>query len=451
MRFSLTSLVRPLVYLVVVVSAVAIAVGRNEPQSLPLRYPAKVRYQAVNGMLFKRAGGTPIFLDREDGTLRRFRLPQGDSLDYASCSPWWDQQNEFQVVGRWTRRTELGIKGYCDDVGLARYGFPSFRVIDRIALDMVPIGSLCWYPGTEERILFAAGDGRLYHFRFSDSGPDAPHDETGKGWPQPLLWKATPPGEGNVYLADPVWPADRGWNRRILVSLSYQTRKSGRSVQKESQIWWLQLDNAGQAIEAAGRLTTEDPEPKADDRTSPLIERLPSLATTPDGGLALAYLSRRKDRRHWSLRVAPVEIDAGTGSPRLPALSVPSIAESCLPAAPPFSTDGRWVYGLVDTGRSEPRLLRFSVVETLAALRAPRLAGRIRRESRARSWLNAAEVLVQLSGHFACRSVIVREAGRHGSSHSVPVAADAVDGGSGGRPALDDRSADPGRRDARGG
>jgi hypothetical protein len=335
-------------------------------------------------------------------------------------------------------------------VGLARYHFPSCRVIDRIALDVMPIGSLCWYPGTEERILFAAGDGRLYHYRFPDSGRDEPQEETGKGGPQELLWKVTPPGEGIVHVSDPVWPADRGWNRRILVSLSYQTGTSYRPVQKGGQIWWLQLDDAGLAIEAAGRLTPEDPTTESDDRTRAFHERLPNLATTPDGRLVLAYLSCQQDRRHWSLRVAPVEIDAGTGNPRVQALRIPSIAEPCMPTAPAFSVDGRWVYGVVATGGSEPRPERFSVVETLAALRGPRLAGRVRLESPARSLLNAASVLVQLSGHFACRFEIVREVGRHGSSHPVRFAADAPDG-SGGRPALGARSGDPGRRDARGG
>jgi hypothetical protein len=445
MRFSVTSFIRPLVCLSLAVVALAVLVGRNASQGFVARYHATPRYQAINGMIFSFAEATPRFLDRENGTLVRFQLAQGDSLEYASCSPWRNERNESQLVGRWTRRARGGTGDYCEDVGLARYSFPSGRVIDRTSLDIMPIGPICWYPGTEERILFAAGDGQLHYFRFDGRDRETIRDENGTAQPKPLRWKVPPPGEGNVLVADPVWPAHSQWKRRILVSLSYQLETSGRAVHVGPEIWWLELDKEGESIEKAGRLTIGKTD--SDDGQSPVHERLPNLAATLDGRFALAYLSCPEDRRYWSLRVAPVVIEAGTGNPRLETTTIPTLDPSCAPAPPTFSPDGRWVYGMVLTEGSEPRPQRFSVVETLAALQAPRLSSRDRRGAQTRSLLNDTKVLVQLSSHFARHPGIDDKAGGYGRSHAVPLTAD----GPLGLPALDDHSADSRRRDARGG
>jgi hypothetical protein len=248
---------------------------------------------------------------------------------------------------------------------------------------------------------------------------------------------------GLVHISDPAWPADPGWDRRILVSLSYQVAGAGRPGFQEPQVWWLQLGEDGLSIEGAGRLTVAD---AAEDRAATAHERLPNLATTPDRGLALAYLTST-DRRYWNLRIVPVEIEEGTGIPRVRTSIVPRVAESCLPTAPTFSPDGRWVYGVLRARGSGPRLSRFSVVETLAALQAPRLSRLDRPEVVADGPLNGATPGVQLSGHLARRTEIAREAGRHDSPRPVARRADGLRG----LPDRDDRPDVAGGRDARGG
>jgi hypothetical protein len=85
------------------------------------------------------------------------------------------------------------------------------------------------------------------------------------------------------------------------------------------------------------------------------------VARTTDGRLILAYLREAPHRAGWQLRVAPVTIDEETGDPTLETVAERTLAEGCLPAAPVFSADARWVTAVLWADRRPRPLRRFAV------------------------------------------------------------------------------------------
>src|SRR5206468_569384 len=127
----------------------------------------------------------------ETGEIRRFRSPTGDRFDYASCSPWQDEEGQYQVVGRWSELSADGPSADVDEFGLARYTLPSGRVLDRVPLDVVPASPPCWFPGFTARVLYAASDGLLYRLSFEGDTPRRAGDPPPK--PEPVEWRVNIP------------------------------------------------------------------------------------------------------------------------------------------------------------------------------------------------------------------------------------------------------------------
>jgi hypothetical protein len=335
MRFSLTSLIRILVVVILGSSAAAIGLSRLAPPPKPWRMPCPVANVNVNTFLLSHGSRGSLWLAKDEGRTTTLPFPSGEILDYASCSPWRDERGRSQVVGRWS--CDPAAVNARNEFGLARLTFPDGEVIDRISTNVVPISAPCWYPGTGTRVLFAAGDGRLYQHEFeSNTGTTTDQGGARQNEPLPLVWACKAPGMGDVYLSDPHWSTDTYSSRIVLVALRLIEPDSDRQRFTKSQLWWLRLSEGGHTIEEAGRLVRPSTE------ESDVEERCPTIGKTSDGRLALAYL-RKVGARPWELRMTPLVRDTS----RVEALAVTSvgtkIAEGCLPFAPTISNDGRYI------------------------------------------------------------------------------------------------------------
>jgi hypothetical protein len=389
MRLSLTSMLSTLVWAAAGISVVAVGLGRSAPRTPPSRSAAVPRYHGYNGRFFSSTEAHPRFLDRDTGQFIHVDLPAKDSLEYASCSPWRDERGQYHVVSRWMNRAGEGSDLVLLEFGLAHYTLPEGRMIERVALDLMPVGEPCWFPGQSPRVLFAAGDGRLYRYSLEESDGGSPGGAQEPEQPRCLNWRTIPPGLGMLYIKDLIWPTDPKLGGRLIASLSYQMHVEGKVRFLGSQLWWLALSDDGLAIEQAGRLTV----PEHDDIEHALAEeeRLPSITTTPEGGLALAYLTRTREQAQWELRLAPIESNPATGAPTVRCRNSRDVSRECIPAPPTFSTDGRWVYGMLGN-ENNPGLVgtiaaRFPVADALATLdpgRPGRRASFLRAGSRPR-------------------------------------------------------------------
>lgn len=370
---------RPLFWLTIGLLVVAVGLGRSAPGTHPARREAVPRFHGVNAGFFAAKHSRQCFLDRENGRLVRVEFDDEESLDHAACSPWRDERGQHQVVSRWIRRMGRGSDNLPDAFGLARYTFPEGRMIDRVPLDLIFAGPPCWVPGQSPQVVFIACDGQIYRYGFEEAGGDRPRDADAPATPRQLTWRIPPPGLGLVYFKDMTWPTDPRLGGKLLVSLSYQELRHGKRTFSGPQLWWIALSGDGMGIDRCGRLTIPDlDDPALGDEAE---ERLPSVANAPGGGLALAYLNRERDRSPWELRVAPVEFDPATGTPRARHVLSRGLTGHRAATAPAFSLDGRWVYGFLerdDTAIDGIIAQRFSVVDALSTLVSSRSDRRTR-------------------------------------------------------------------------
>ena len=192
------------------------------------------------------------FVNSETGEIKRLRLPEGEHLEDATCSPWQDENGISHVIGRW--RKDEGKDGtvMMTDFGLACLTFPQGEEVARIECDVLPQGGTCWYPGTADRIMYASADGSLYHVSFKTQLLPGTRPVGDEGVPIPLRWDATPPGIGPLMIRQPFWPRARGFEHTIVVSLRYLAPQPSDAGYTNAQLWWLRLNANGTAVVASG-------------------------------------------------------------------------------------------------------------------------------------------------------------------------------------------------------
>ena len=329
--FSLSSLARLAIGTILISSAAAIGLARLAPPSRGWRMLSPSRYANVNTFYLDPGRRGSSWVDREGGAMLDLPFSDDELLEYASCSPWRDEQGRAQVVGRWS----WGFRGETPDMsyGLARVTFPDGKIIDHVETQVVPVSNPCWYPGTRARVLFAAGDGKLYQYAFESVDGGEIRDER----PRPIVWNCKVPGGDAVFLAEPYLPADPSFSHLLFVGLRTTESKGGRPSSTPASIWWLRLSDGGGSIEEAGRLM--DP-PSGGEEVN---ERCPILGRTSDGR-PCAGLSPQGPRSHRTeLRLLDLELDPETRCPRPAAGIGTKLADDCLPNPPIISADGRWI------------------------------------------------------------------------------------------------------------
>jgi hypothetical protein len=357
MRVTLFNLIRLTILVGIAATTVAVGVSGLQPVASHFRMVVPPHYGVINGFVLTEIPSAPSLLDSRTGEISRCPLPKGDVFDYGSCSPWQDDSGEFQVVGRWMRLEGEGSAEHCIGIGLARYALPSGRVLNRCELDVVPTSHPCWAPGTSAKVVFAGADGVLYHLEFPDK-PDGSVSEDESLQPTPIRWACPMPGP-RFDVRDPVWPAERRFKGLLIVSLSIGNVHP-QVPAKSARLWWLELSRDLSSIVAAGPLVRDgSPKTSADDED----ERFPNLASTPDGNLVLAYLAKSRHDANGTLMIARLttasNTDSETGAPTVVPGSIRALTLNHRPELSPFSTDGRWIFGVVGEGRESPRILRY--------------------------------------------------------------------------------------------
>lgn len=336
MEFPVMGLIRVAAIAGLGLGLVAVGLGRMNPATGGSRTPAPVDHVGIGGPLQGESDGGTQLLDLESGQLKRLLRPGDELIDHLSFSPWRDDRGQAQLVGRQIR---FGAESAAREFGLVRLTYPGGVELDRVATEILPNSAPCWYPGTAPRILFSAGDGSLYHFAFADPGGRG-RGRSGDAGPRALTWRRAPERLADSRILDPIWPADPALKGLILVSMNVRGEAAGGRYDG-AKLWWLRLNEVGTEILAAGRLTRPDPDQGPD---SDVDERLPAVSRqTPEGALLLTYLARSRGESRWRVRMAPVQIEEGTGLPAVDVARGRILAEACDTLIPTLSLDGRWV------------------------------------------------------------------------------------------------------------
>ena len=363
MSFSFSSLIRLIVVMALGSTMLAVGLSKLDPPKPGWRAPRAARYFNINEYFLNATDRTPRWLDAETGQIRSIPVEDGDVLESASCSPWVDEKGNHQVIGRWSKRTKDGPSSMSIDFGLARYSFPGGQILDYVSTETVPVGVPSWFPGTRARVLFAAGDGNLYHYAFEPEAwmKEADPEAKGDSSPKVVTWKCPKPGIGNVFISDLTWPEDPRMGGCVVVSLREQSPNSqGLRTFTRTGLWWLRLNHAGTEVVEAGRLLTSD---SVGSHDVPCDERAPTVGILANGKLVLAYLYQRDKARGWELRVAPIEFEGDHHIPKADDLKSRVVSTECMPSPPTFSSDGRWLNAIVEIGPTAGRVTRLSIAE----------------------------------------------------------------------------------------
>ena len=369
MTFSLHSMIRMLMLLVVGMTIVAVGVSRLDPPRQVCRYLRPATSVSVNDFLLEVSDREPRWIDPETGKMKVVPLRFDGLLEAASCSPWVDDSGKRQIVGRWSTRENQGPKAISTAFGLGRYSFPDGELIDQIPCETVPVNAPCWYPGTRARILFSGGDGELHQFAFEGQATSAISSELTRSVdlePTTLTWACPKPGLGDVFVGDTSWPTDPRLGGRLIVSMRIQEQdKSGQPRFSRSELWWLKLDAAGNRVIEAGPLIDHD---LSGNKLKDFDERSPAISGLPDGSLALAYDRQSDDQAGWSVYLARIATnERGELIPAPESQSRPLEAQA-QPAQPSFSADGRWISILVKSQEGEGSVVRLPTVSPKADL-----------------------------------------------------------------------------------
>ena len=346
MSFSFGSMIRLMAVLAVGATLLAISVSRLAPPQAPRRFPRPVTSYNINDFYFQAKNRQSRWIDSETGTLSVMPFPSDDIVEATSTSPWVDESGHRQAVGRWSNRTWRGPGTICHEFGLARFSMPDGRMLNQVPADIVPVGPPCWLPGTQARIVFTAGDGRLYRFAFEAETPDLLGDssESADARPSVLTWRCPRPGQGDVFISDLAWPEDPRLGGRLIASMRLNESGDGEPMHlTRTQLYWLKLNHSATEIIEVGPLLDHDVSRSAASR---LDERSPTVASLADGTLGLAYTRQSADESHWSVYLAPLSATADHVVPARESRSRVVIARS-QPGPLSFSSNGKWLNALV--------------------------------------------------------------------------------------------------------
>ena len=293
-------------------------------------------------------------LDRTNGQIKALTLPAREYWSLLSISPWRDKDGSLEAAGRWVYRGD-GDEEFC---GIGFLTLSDSTVKKRLTLDVLPTGRPCWVYERPGEVLFPAGDGQLYRCSITGRAGETTRDDS-RSSPlknegsareaRAVTWETKMPGRARALLSDPAGSSDPLLGHLIFVSMCIQDLRDGRPAILPPKLWWLQMNDGGDAIVNAGRLTKPGPDESGNDT---IHERLPSVVTGVGGDISLVYLTRYSQQKSWQLQSAKLEIDAETSLPRLRSgAGTNLVADDVAPAPLVVSADGEQVYAIDGSGQ----------------------------------------------------------------------------------------------------
>ena len=271
-----------------------------------------------------------------------------------SVSPWRDKDGNLKAAGRWVCRRE-GEEEFC---GIGFLTLPDSTVRNRVALDVLPTGKPYWVHGRPGEVLFPAADGQLYRCNVAGHAGENALDnsrrlplknEGNRCKARAVAWETEMPGLTAAYLNDPAVSSDPLLSHLVFVSLSTKEFRDGRQMIRPSKLWWLVMNDEGDAIVNAGRLTIPGPE---ETRSDTIFERMPSVVTGAGGEIYVVYLTKISRQKFWQLQSAKLEIDAETALPRMRSGARSNeLANDVAPSPLVFSANGEYVFAIDGSGQ----------------------------------------------------------------------------------------------------
>jgi hypothetical protein len=286
---------RLILWAALVLTSVALVLGRYAPPERDescadqrTRTAAHPRYLALQLHHCSAPPYVPRILDTQTSEITLYSVQGAGNLDFLGCSPWRDRAGQHHMAALYWGGGANRPLHRAGPMELIRYAFPAGKVVDRAIVDPLPKWPVCWAPDRSDRIVFAAGDGRLYCYDFDQGQAGA--SARGEAKPIPLRWKGKRRRNGRSLVQDPCWPDQSALGGRLLVSLTTSDSEDRPQRLPNPRLWWVRPDSDVRSIIETSRAIIPD-------GVSPDVEeRLPSVGRSADGTLLLAYLIRPPTR-----------------------------------------------------------------------------------------------------------------------------------------------------------
>jgi hypothetical protein len=243
--------------------------------------------------------------------------------------------------------------------------------LTELNVDQGPVisGKPCWIPGSPDRVVYPAGDGKLYvqELHHEDGQGNAETRRNSSHSAQALTWECDLPVEGAFILSEPVLHFDPAFDGRMIVILTRMRSPGKKQPSQFSELWSLKFDQEMLAIVEATRLT----EPEAENAR--VDERLANLTMTSRGQPVIAFLKRSKVDQTWGLRIARLSIDETPGRQHTKRDDEIEVANDHAVTIPCLSPDRRWIYTISRCSAPADSVTRIELSETLAKFNTSKL------------------------------------------------------------------------------
>lgn len=329
----------------VAASLVAVLVGRSAPRTPFFRYDPVSWLSVIDGRALQRP---PMVLDTRTGTLSPLPFPARQGLRWGSISPWVDGDGERDVVGWWTATGPSGAGDTVQtDCGLARLTLSGGRLVESVPDAPVPIGYPCWDPHHPQRLLYPAGDGRLYHVDLNGS------DRRGSTPPriQPVSWSKRATAGPGPFVESVCWPGGHAVGGRLLAAVRFPgtSGHAGRT-----RLCWLTLAPSGTEVTDVETISVGD-----DTDANDLSVTCASLCTRSDGSWLVAFQCAQDDGRPNALWLATSDANELLTSRVIPSAKLRLLADRVARVPATFSPGGEAVYAVVPSRERSSAVRRF--------------------------------------------------------------------------------------------
>ena len=362
MSLSLSTLVRLGVLVTLLANAVAIAISQTGVRHVAKRVECETPYTTLNGYFLPSRETTPRVIDAATGAISPIPITDKHHLDHASFSPWRDEEGRYQVVGRWSSANEqLDAE---PGRGIARYSFPDGQLLEKIETDMIVAGPPCWFPGISTRVIFPAGDGKLYVTNFrEDENASGPSSQ-----PELVRWDVEGFARAEDFAVnDLIWPRDPRFGGRMLATIAL-VDSSSRTTLLRPSMYWLELDELGTTVVAATPVATSD------DLLEQSMIRCPTVVQADDGKLSLVILARSKQSSAWQAWLASLEFESPQSLAMWDSAKATLLIHGCVPSTPAISRDHQWLACLAEKTSGAPQVLRVRLTPAHKAQSSDKLA-----------------------------------------------------------------------------
>jgi hypothetical protein len=311
-------------------------------------------HRLVDPYLVGNLGTKAHTLDPETGALDPLILPGGPTLFQASYSPHGEDVQDGTEMGGVLLDPSTG------EYSLARIRQSSGEVLGSVSPTVIPAGPVCWDPESPARVLFGSADGKLYCTSVEYDQHSTPAQEQ-----RPIQWSGKLSLPSDILVQDACWPVDHRLAGRVLISVRFRRKTGDRLELDPARIWCLRLDNERTTVIEAAPLEPASRAAPASDND--VQERYPSLGSTADGQLLLAFQTYRRGRATGELRVTPLRIDPQSGAISARTSSATCLLDGCVRMAPSFSRNGRRVSCLTRKNGGSARVRTVDIAPILEA------------------------------------------------------------------------------------